>query len=115
MQTRFIGLMLLLLFLAYQEIAVYTEAVVCHKVSRRFKGRCNNRRNCHTVCKQEGFLGGQCTRSRLSPKCVCNAKCPKRPPRGGGGPKPPKGDNPPEGDNPPGDDPGGDNPPPDQK
>ncbi|KAL3840662.1 hypothetical protein ACJIZ3_025253 [Penstemon smallii] len=99
---KFTGLVLFLVLVLSYELMIHTEARTCRAKSKRFRGLCvlrSQERNCKTICKKEGFIGGQCIKRR----CFCSKKCDGP----GGGTKPP---NPPS--NPPPPEEGGEEPPP---
>nr|CAH58740.1 defensin [Plantago major] len=49
------------------------EARKCRSASHRFKGTCLSDTNCASVCKTEGFPGGDC--KGLRRRCFCETHC----------------------------------------
>ncbi|XP_024180047.1 defensin Ec-AMP-D1-like [Rosa chinensis] len=45
----------------------------CQSPSHKFSGMCFFSGNCAKICKQEGFLGGDCGGFRR--RCFCNKEC----------------------------------------
>ncbi|GER39527.1 defensin [Striga asiatica] len=56
------------------EIMILCDARMCHSRSKKYKGTClwsNQRMNCKTMCRQEAFTTGSCSRG----SCLCIKKC----------------------------------------
>ncbi|XP_028080777.1 defensin Ec-AMP-D2-like [Camellia sinensis] len=49
------------------------EARTCESQSHKFKGPCVSSTNCGSVCKTEGFTGGNCRGFRR--RCFCTKHC----------------------------------------
>ncbi|PHT42490.1 Defensin SD2 [Capsicum baccatum] len=49
------------------------EARLCESQSHHFKGKCFSDTNCGSVCKSEGFTGGNCR--GLRQRCFCTRNC----------------------------------------
>ncbi|XP_041008070.1 defensin-like protein 1 [Juglans microcarpa x Juglans regia] len=74
MERKSLGFFLLLLiFLASQEMIMPSEARVCESQSHKFQGTCVRDSNCGLVCKNEGFSGGKCRGFRR--RCFCTKIC----------------------------------------
>lgn len=56
-----------------EEMMVPAEARVCLSQSHSFKGPCVRGHNCASVCKTEGFPGGECKGFRR--RCFCAKPC----------------------------------------
>nr|AFJ04517.1 low-molecular-weight cysteine-rich 69 [Vernicia fordii] len=66
----FSTVLLLFLLLVATEM---TEARTCESQSHKFKGTCLSETNCASVCKTEGFTGGDCRGLRR--RCFCTRNC----------------------------------------
>ncbi|XP_060171115.1 defensin-like protein [Lycium barbarum] len=49
------------------------EARTCESQSHHFKGTCLSDTNCASICKNEGFIGGDC--HGLRRRCFCTRNC----------------------------------------
>jgi len=58
----------------HADVAVKTaEARRCESQSHKFKGPCVSDSNCASVCRGEGFFGGDCRGVRH--RCFCTRDC----------------------------------------
>ncbi|KAH6779279.1 low-molecular-weight cysteine-rich 69 [Perilla frutescens var. hirtella] len=65
---RFAAVLLVLML-----VTITTEARTCESQSHSFKGACLSDTNCASVCKTEGFTGGNCRGLRR--RCFCTKHC----------------------------------------
>ncbi|CAK9141742.1 unnamed protein product [Ilex paraguariensis] len=70
---RLFPTMFLLLMLVMATGLMVAEARTCESLSHRFKGTCLSDTNCASVCKTEGFPGGDCRGFRR--RCFCKKPC----------------------------------------
>ncbi|XP_060967057.1 defensin-like protein 1 [Cannabis sativa] len=64
-----IGVVLLMILL----VCSWAEGRVCESKSHHFKGLCVIDHNCATICRTEGFSGGNCQGFRQ--RCFCTRHC----------------------------------------
>ncbi|OAY23496.2 defensin-like protein [Manihot esculenta] len=65
--------LLLLLLVATEMGPMMAEGRKCESQSHKFKGICLSDTNCASVCKTEGFTGGDCKGARR--RCFCTRQC----------------------------------------
>ncbi|PWA67554.1 Defensin SD2 [Artemisia annua] len=71
----FATLLLVVMCLLTNEMGgpIVVEGRTCLSQSHKFKGPCVSETNCASVCKSEGFHGGDCRGLRR--RCFCTKHC----------------------------------------
>ncbi|KAL1547961.1 hypothetical protein AAHA92_16259 [Salvia divinorum] len=70
---RFAAVVLVLMLVMLTTGPMVGEARTCESQSHKFKGPCVSETNCGSVCKTEGFNGGNCRGFRR--RCFCTKHC----------------------------------------
>ncbi|AET04897.1 putative oxidoreductase [Medicago truncatula] len=74
MERKTLWFLFMLFLLLAADIAVKTaEGRRCESKSHKFKGPCSRDSNCASVCRGEGFTGGDCRGFRR--RCFCTRNC----------------------------------------
>eukprot|EP01018_Ginkgo_biloba_P000049 Gb_21864 [translate_table: standard] len=69
-----IVLLVLLLLIASEMQGA--AARTCKSASKKYKRICTVNKNCATICKSEGFEGGECDNEHIvNRKCFCYKHC----------------------------------------
>ncbi|PRQ41336.1 putative defensin, plant [Rosa chinensis] len=71
--TFFVGLLLLVATAGIGPNVTVAEARKCESQSHKFAGICLIESNCASICKTEGYSGGNCGGFRR--RCFCTKDC----------------------------------------